>query len=173
MYAYVYYQVAGWAVTTRGKGSLRCMLSKAKALTLTKSFRSAVLGHNIRFHEESTCLKAAVPEVNSLGSESMVCAETRYKKNLSLLHCLTAARSQASPSVTISHLRRCNRFVKGPVFCPSGPEGQFQVLGTSSFCDLDRPGGQFSNWGGGVVHCGRLDQAVHVHALAGQDHRVP
>ena len=79
MYAYVYYQVAGWAVTTRGKGSLRCMLSKAKALTLTKSFRSAVLGHNIRFHEESTCLKAAVPEVNSLGSESMVCAETRYE----------------------------------------------------------------------------------------------
>ena len=55
------------------------MLSKAKALTLTKSFRSAVLGHNIRFHEESTCLKAAVPEVNSLGSESMVCAETRYE----------------------------------------------------------------------------------------------
>ena len=22
---------------------------------------------------------------------------------------------------------RCNRFVKGPAFCPSGPEGQFQV----------------------------------------------
>jgi len=76
-------QVAGWAVTTRGKGSLR----------------SAVLGHNIRFHQESTCLKAAVPEADSLGPESMVCAETR-----------------------------CNRFVKGPVFCPSGPEGQFQVV---------------------------------------------
>ena len=68
------------------------MLSKAKVLKLTKSYRSAVLGHNIRFHEESTCLKAAVPEVNSLGSESMVCAETRYEENLSLLHCLTAAK---------------------------------------------------------------------------------
>ena len=30
---------------------------------------------------------------------------------------------------------RCNRFVKGPAFCPSGPEGQFQVCGTNPFCD--------------------------------------
>ena len=30
---------------------------------------------------------------------------------------------------------RCNRFVKGPAFCPSGPEGQFQVHGTNQFCD--------------------------------------
>ena len=47
-------------------------------LKLTKSHRSAVLGHSIRFHQESTCLKAAVPEADSLGPESMVCAETRY-----------------------------------------------------------------------------------------------
>ena len=48
-------------------------------LKLTKFCRSAVLGHNIGFHQESTCLKAAVPEADSLGPESMVCAETRYE----------------------------------------------------------------------------------------------
>ena len=58
-----------------------------------------MLGHNVRFHRESTCLKAAVPEIDTLGPESMVCAETRYEagallawlpdgyKKLSVLKC--------------------------------------------------------------------------------------
>ena len=70
-----------------------------KTQILTKPPRSAVLGHNVRFHRESTCLKAAVPEIDSLGPESMVCAETRYEagallawlpdgyKKLSVLKC--------------------------------------------------------------------------------------
>ena len=75
-----------------GKRISEVHVKQSQSFKLTKSYRSAVLGHNIRFHKESTCLKAAVPEVNSLGSESMVCAETRYEENLSLLHCLTAAK---------------------------------------------------------------------------------
>ena len=54
-------------------------INEDMTLKLTKFCRSAVLGHNIRFHQESTCLKAAVPEADSLGPESMVCAETRYE----------------------------------------------------------------------------------------------
>jgi len=68
-------QVAGWAVTTKGKGSLR----------------SAVLGHNVHFQPQSSCLKA--------GFSDSLCADTR-----------------------------CNRFVQGPTFCPSGAQGQFQVV---------------------------------------------
>jgi len=75
-------QVAGWAVTTRGKGSLR----------------SAVLGHSIKFLPVSSCLKPAVPD-RDLDVPRMLCADTR-----------------------------CNRFVQGPTFCPSGPRGQFQVV---------------------------------------------
>ena len=61
------------------KGLSQVRINLDSTLKLTKSRRSAVLGHNIRFHQESTCLKAAVPEADSLGPESMVCAETRYE----------------------------------------------------------------------------------------------
>jgi len=76
-------QVAGWAVTTRAKGSLR----------------SAVLGHSITFLPGSSCLEPAVPQSRTSSVSKILCANTR-----------------------------CNRFVQGPIFCPSGPSGQFQVV---------------------------------------------
>lgn len=78
-------QVAGWAVTTRGKGSLR----------------SAVLGHSLEFQPSLACLEENSPlDADAIGSsERLLCAQSR-----------------------------CNRFVQGPVFCPS-LSGQFQVVG--------------------------------------------
>lgn len=76
-------QVAGWAVTTRGKGNLR----------------SAVLAHSIKFLPVSSCFEQAVPNKNAEHEPKMLCANTR-----------------------------CNRFVQGPIFCPAGSSGQFQVV---------------------------------------------
>lgn len=93
-------QVAGWAVTTRGKESLR----------------SAVLGHNIEFHHESNCM-------NDVQPDDVICAKNR-----------------------------CNRFVSGPTFCPTGPNGQFQLVSLptsgSSWCNVgaSTPISTFSPW---------------------------
>jgi len=93
-------QVAGWAVTTRGKESLR----------------SAVLGHNIDFHQESNCM-------NNVQPDDVICAKNR-----------------------------CNRFVSGPTFCPTGPNGQFQLVSLptsgSSWCNVgaSTPISTFSPW---------------------------
>lgn len=57
-------QVAGWAVTTRGKGSLR----------------SAVLGHKITFQPSNACLEGRLLDASVGSSERLLCSETRCNR---------------------------------------------------------------------------------------------
>lgn len=54
-------QVAGWAVTTRGKGSLR----------------SAVLGHNVAFQPSQACLERTALTGSVPNADRILCAETK------------------------------------------------------------------------------------------------
>jgi len=57
-------QVAGWAVTTRGKGSLR----------------SAVLGHKIVLQPSNACLEGSLLDASVGSSERLLCSDTRCNR---------------------------------------------------------------------------------------------
>jgi len=77
-------QIAGWAVTKKGQGSLR----------------SAVVGHGIGLTPTTTCVRRIADVTNE---DQLICSN-----------------------------ERCNRFVKGPVFCGSGSQFHLTGLPTNS-----------------------------------------
>ena len=76
LYICTCFQVAGWAVTTRGKGSLR----------------SAVLGHNVDFHQESDCVDDVQPD-------NVICAKNRCRPQIVIFHSLTLLAGVTGSSV--------------------------------------------------------------------------
>ena len=86
------YQVAGWAVTTRGKESLR----------------SAVLGHNIDFHQESNCM-------NNVQPDDVICAKNRCQIQVSIFSHSIPTWWQVQPVCEWTHIlsNRSQRTVSG------------------------------------------------------------
>ena len=67
-----------------------------------------MLGHSIDFHQESNCLDDVQPD-------DVICAKNRCQIQVDFFSSYKLGDD------------RCNRFVSGPTFCPTGPNGQFQV----------------------------------------------
>merc|ERR1719234_1121507 len=60
--------------------------------------------------------------------------------------------NDGQPDNVICAKNRCNRFVSGPTFCPTGPNGQFQLVSLptsgSDWCNVgaSTPISTFSTW---------------------------